>query len=91
MLPRVADAQLARLRTVSYMTNDIPTHDHSSCTGCDYILEIDELVIVLREPRHTLYKRSKCAYPTFPKRLRDRRKIAVLCRNAKSYLEAVSE
>lgn len=62
-------------------------HDHFGCPGCDRVLGLEDLVILLAEPRHTLYKRSSAGSPSFPRRLRDRRSIAVRCRDAKSYLE----
>jgi hypothetical protein len=66
-------------------------HDPWACPGCDRILGIDDLVVFLGEPRDTLYKRSARGWPAFPRRLRDRRAVAVLCRHAKAYLEAVTE
>ena len=68
--------------------DDTPnTHQHSTCPGCDHIHGIDELVIALDRPKHTLYKLSKRGFPTFPRRLQDRSGIAVRCRDAKAYLE----
>ena len=68
-----------------------PIHDTTTCPGCDQILHIGDLVVTLGEPAQTLYKRSRCGYPSFPRRLRDRRQIAVLCRHAKAYLAEVSK
>lgn len=61
-------------------------HDFDRCDGCQRILGIDDLEVVLGESRNTLYKRSKIGRDQFPKRL-NRRLIAVLCRDAKTYLD----
>ena len=77
------------------LTGDV--HDAWACTGCDRILGVCELEVVLDLPRNTLYKRSRLGdalsrtgYPLFPRRLQDRSTIAVRCRDAKAYLEEVT-
>lgn len=71
---------------------DVHRHIHhfATCPGCDLILNLGDLVIALDEPAQTLYKRSRCEFPSFPRRLK-RRRIAVLCRHAKAYLAEVSK
>lgn len=64
-------------------------HEPTRCHGCDHILGMGDLVVALRLPVHTLYKLSGCDFPTFPRRLRDRRTIAVRCSSVKEYLAAV--
>lgn len=71
--------------------NTTNIHHHTTCPGCDHIHDMGELVVVLRQPRHTLYKRSNLGQPHFPKRLRDRTAVEVRCRDAKAYLEAVAK
>lgn len=64
-------------------------HDPRSCPGCNHILDLDDLVVVLDTPKQTLYKRSALSFPGFPRRLRDRRSVAVRCTAVRDYLEAV--
>jgi hypothetical protein len=85
----LARAQARAVRTVRRMTHNI-THQHTTCPGCDHIHDIDELVVVLRRPKDTLYKASRLGPGKFPRRLRDRAAIAVRCRDAKAYLGQVS-
>ena len=65
-------------------------HQHETCTGCDHIHDLDELVVVLRQPKHTLYKRTNLPFPYFPRRL-NRGRVAVCCYAVKEYLEAVAK
>ena len=80
------------LQTVRRMSNHTSNHNHETCPGCDHIHDIDALVVVLDQPKQTLYKRSRLTgMGMFPKRLTDRTRIAVRCCDAKSYLEAVAK
>ena len=63
-------------------------HDFDACNGCQRILGIDDLEVVLGETRNTLYKRSQTGRDRFPHRIPNRRKIAVLCQSAKTFLAA---
>ena len=65
-------------------------HNPYDCAGCTRILTMEDLVVVLREPLHTLYKRSQRGFPAFPRRIRGRRGIAVTCESVKEYLRAVT-
>lgn len=72
-------------------------HDVYLCPGCDRIFGVPQLEIVLDLPAQSICNRSRLGYQTrvrgqrsFPRRLLDRHKVAVRCRDAKAYLEEVA-
>ena len=66
-------------------------HDHATCPGCDQVLHIGDLAVILGESVHTLYKWSAIGSPVFPKRLHLRNeRVATTCRLVKSWMAEVA-
>ena len=62
-------------------------HHHATCPGCDQVLHIGDLAVILGESVHTLYKWSAIGSPVFPKRLHLRNgRVATTYRLVKTWM-----
>ena len=74
--------------TATHVAGD---HHHATCPGCDQVLHIGDLAVILGESVHTLYKYSAIGFPAFPKRLRLRNgRVATTCRLVKAWMAEVA-
>lgn len=68
-----------------------PDHNHATCPGCDQVLHIGDLAVILGESVHTLYKWSAIGSSVFPKRLHLRNgRVATTCRLTKAWMAEVA-
>ena len=66
-------------------------HNHATCPGCDQVLHMGDLAVILGESVHTLYKWSAIGWPVFPRRLHLRNsRVATTCRLTKAWMLEVA-